>query len=134
LRGEHLLDPRRRHGTDGPDWTVGKVGEAVRDTRQHDQALTCLELDAFVFQFDQLSLAGRDFMAMDSGREHYFAFTPAMSLFVDCSASRRARRAALEARRGGLEFMQLAQYPFSPRFGWVQDRFGVSWQLNLVAG
>jgi predicted 3-demethylubiquinone-9 3-methyltransferase (glyoxalase superfamily) len=30
--------------------------------------------------------------------------------------------------------MQLAQYPFSPRFGWVQDRFGVSRQLNLVAG
>jgi hypothetical protein len=30
------------------------------------------------------SAAGRDFMAMNSGREHYFAFTPAMSLFVDC--------------------------------------------------
>ena len=26
--------------------------------------------------------------------------------------------------------MQLAQNPFSPRFGWVQDRFGVSWQLT----
>jgi predicted 3-demethylubiquinone-9 3-methyltransferase (glyoxalase superfamily) len=29
--------------------------------------------------------------------------------------------------------MPLAEYPLSPRFGWVQHRFGVSRQLNLVA-
>jgi predicted 3-demethylubiquinone-9 3-methyltransferase (glyoxalase superfamily) len=28
--------------------------------------------------------------------------------------------------------MELAQYPFSERFGWVQDQFGLSWQLNLT--
>jgi predicted 3-demethylubiquinone-9 3-methyltransferase (glyoxalase superfamily) len=84
-------------------------------------------------KLSKFSLAGRDFMAMDSGREHHFTFTPAMSLFVDCD--RRDELDALHSKllEGGLELMPLAEYPFSPRFGWVQDRFGVSWQLNLVA-
>jgi predicted 3-demethylubiquinone-9 3-methyltransferase (glyoxalase superfamily) len=32
---------------------------------------------------------------------------------------------------GGEELMPVGSYGFTPRFGWVDDRFGVSWQLNL---
>jgi predicted 3-demethylubiquinone-9 3-methyltransferase (glyoxalase superfamily) len=58
----------------------------------------------------------------------------ATSQFVDCD--RRDELDTLHSKllEGGVELMPLAEYPFSPRFGWVQDRFGVSWQLNLVAG
>jgi predicted 3-demethylubiquinone-9 3-methyltransferase (glyoxalase superfamily) len=31
---------------------------------------------------------------------------------------------------GGLALMELGEYPFSPRYGWLQDRFGVHWQLS----
>lgn len=33
---------------------------------------------------------------------------------------------------GGQALMPLGEYPFSPHYGWVQDRFGVSWQLMLT--
>ncbi|WGD36538.1 VOC family protein [Lysinibacter sp. HNR] len=33
---------------------------------------------------------------------------------------------------GGTELMPIGEYPFSPRYGWVQDRYGVSWQLMLT--
>ena len=46
-------------------------------------------------------------------------------------------RAALDATWGALGFggrvlMELGEYPFSGRYGWVEDRYGVSWQLMLV--
>lgn len=48
-----------------------------------------------------------------------------------------AARAALDATwdalsDGGAALMPLGEYPFSPRFGWVADRYGVSWQLMLT--
>lgn len=33
---------------------------------------------------------------------------------------------------GGTVLMPLGEYPFSARYGWVEDRFGVSWQLMLT--
>ncbi|MGZ3327218.1 MAG: VOC family protein [Xanthobacteraceae bacterium] len=35
---------------------------------------------------------------------------------------------------GGQIFVPLDKYPFSPKFGWLSDKFGVSWQLNLASG
>jgi predicted 3-demethylubiquinone-9 3-methyltransferase (glyoxalase superfamily) len=77
-------------------------------------------------------LAGREYIAMDSGREHHFTFTPAISLFVDCESEQQLDSAFAELSDGGSILMPLQAYPFSARFGWLQDRFGVSWQLNLA--
>ena len=79
-------------------------------------------------------LAGREHIAMDSGREHRFTFTPAMSLFVDCDSERRLDEAFAELSDGGTILMPLQAYPFSAKFAWLADRYGVSWQLNLPTG
>jgi predicted 3-demethylubiquinone-9 3-methyltransferase (glyoxalase superfamily) len=79
-------------------------------------------------------LAGREYIAMDSGREHPFTFTPAMSLFVDCDSEQQLDEAFAELSDGGTILMPLQAYPFSAKFAWLQDRFGVSWQLNLAIG
>jgi len=79
-------------------------------------------------------LAGTEYVAMDSGGEHQFGFTPAISLFVDCDGEEQLDGAFAKLSEGGSILMPLQAYPFSPRFGWVQDRFGVSWQLNLASG
>jgi predicted 3-demethylubiquinone-9 3-methyltransferase (glyoxalase superfamily) len=76
-------------------------------------------------------LAGHQFMCSDSFQHHEFTFTPSMSLFVDCADEAELDRLYGALVEGGAALMPLADYGFSKKFGWVNDRFGVSWQLNL---
>jgi predicted 3-demethylubiquinone-9 3-methyltransferase (glyoxalase superfamily) len=77
------------------------------------------------------TLNGRKFMCIDSPAKHGFTFTPAISLFVDCSSRSEVDNLFQRLSEGGQVMMPLDSYPFSDRFGWVADKFGVSWQLNL---
>lgn len=79
----------------------------------------------------EFELAGRPFLCIDSPMAHGFTFTPAMSIFVDCGSREELDEAFGRLADGGQELMPLGDYGFSARFGWVVDRFGVSWQLNL---
>ncbi len=97
-----------RYGADGP----GKEGSVQQAT---------------------FSLAGQPFMCIDSPMEHAFTFTPAMSLFVQCASEAELGRLYTALAEGGTELMPLGNYGFSAKFGWINDRFGVSWQLNLPA-
>lgn len=76
-------------------------------------------------------LAGHDLIFFDSPVHHQFTFTPAVSLFVECDSEVELDRIFLELQTDGSVLMPAANYGFSTRFGWVNDRFGVSWQLNL---
>jgi predicted 3-demethylubiquinone-9 3-methyltransferase (glyoxalase superfamily) len=77
------------------------------------------------------TLAGRSFNCSDSPIKHQFTFTPSISLFVDCESQAELDEAFSRLSDGGAVLMPLDNYGFSTRFGWVNDRFGVSWQLNL---
>ncbi len=76
-------------------------------------------------------LAGQTVRCFDSPVTHAFTFTPASSLFVECESEDEIRRRAHALSDGGATLMPLAAYGFSHLFAWVNDRFGVSWQLNL---
>jgi len=77
-------------------------------------------------------LAGQTYMCIDSHVKHEFGFTPAMSLFVECATEEELERLWAALSRDGKPLMPLGDYGFSKRFGWTNDRFGVSWQLNLA--
>jgi predicted 3-demethylubiquinone-9 3-methyltransferase (glyoxalase superfamily) len=77
------------------------------------------------------TLAGQAFRVFDSPVPHAFSFTPAVSIFVDCADEAELERLYVTLRENGQILMPLGEYGFSRRFGWVNDRFGVSWQLNL---
>lgn len=79
------------------------------------------------------TLCGREFMCSDSPVTHGFSFTPASSTFVDVDSLPELERVFGMLSDGGQVLMPLNDYGFSTRFGWVNDRFGVSWQLNLPA-
>ena len=74
-------------------------------------------------------LEGQEFMSLDGGP--YFKFSPAVSLSVACESREEIDRLWKQLSEGGAILMPLDAYPFSERFGWLADRFGLSWQLNL---
>ncbi len=80
-------------------------------------------------------LSGQPFMAISGGP--LFNFNPSVSLMVNFDPSRdKNARQNLDKLWGGLSqsgstLMPLDTYPFSERYGWVQDKFGLSWQLIL---
>lgn len=78
------------------------------------------------------SLNSQEFMAIDSHVKHAFTFTPAMSIYVQCENNEELEFLYGKLSEGGKALMPLGDYGFSKRFGWVNDRFGVSWQLNLA--
>jgi len=70
-------------------------------------------------------------MCIDSPVAHAFAFTPSFSFFIDCEDEEQLERVHSALGEGGEMLMPLDDYGFSRRFGWLNDRYGVSWQLNL---
>lgn len=80
------------------------------------------------------TLGGQDFMCIDSPVKHQFGFTPAMSLFVTCATQSELEILYSKLADGGQILMPLQAYPFSKCYAWLNDRFGVSWQLTLIDG
>ncbi|MDR6226001.1 VOC family protein [Desmospora profundinema] len=77
------------------------------------------------------SLCGQEFMCIDSSVKHDFTFTPSISLYVTCKTEEEIDRVFEALSQDGIALMPLGTYPFSEKFGWVQDQYGVSWQLTL---
>lgn len=80
-------------------------------------------------------LNGQPFMAINAGP--LFKFNPSLSFMVNFDPSRdRNARENLDAlwgelAQGGTVLMPLDKYPFSEHYGWIQDKYGLSWQLIL---
>jgi predicted 3-demethylubiquinone-9 3-methyltransferase (glyoxalase superfamily) len=78
-----------------------------------------------------IRVGGLEVMCFDSPVKHAFTFTPSVSLFVDFDDEAELRRVAAALSEGGQALMPLDNYGFSRLFVWLNDRYGVSWQLNL---
>ena len=76
-------------------------------------------------------VAGMPLLASDSFVHHAFTFTPSTSFMIDCADEAEIDRLAVALAEGGGVLMPLGNYGFSRKFAWVNDRFGVSWQVNL---
>jgi predicted 3-demethylubiquinone-9 3-methyltransferase (glyoxalase superfamily) len=89
--------------------------------------------DCAVVSFE---LRGQPFMAISAGP--YFKLNPSISFFVNFDPSKEeGADKNIDATwekliDGGKILMPLQEYPFSKRYGWVEDRYGVSWQLILT--
>lgn len=77
------------------------------------------------------SLKGQEFMCIDSNLKHEFSFTPSFSIYITCDSEKEINYLYEKLITDGQALMPLGDYGFSEKFGWINDQFGVSWQLNL---
>ena len=86
-------------------------------------------------QIITFNLSGYTFMAINGGSN--FKFNPAISFMVNFDPSRDDQAQEnldalwMNLAQGGIELMPLQEYPFSKRYGWIRDKYGLSWQLIL---
>jgi predicted 3-demethylubiquinone-9 3-methyltransferase (glyoxalase superfamily) len=73
------------------------------------------------------TLMGFAFQAISAGP--YFKINPAISFHVKCHTVDVVREIWHKLLPGGKALMELGEYPFSQQYGWIEDKFGVSWQL-----
>jgi predicted 3-demethylubiquinone-9 3-methyltransferase (glyoxalase superfamily) len=78
------------------------------------------------------TIDGLEYMAIDSSLEHKFSFTPSISIYVKCENENEIKTLFDKLSANGQVFIPLNKYPFSEKFGWLADKYGVSWQLNLT--
>ena len=77
-----------------------------------------------------IELSGREFTLISAGP--LFKFTPAVSFLVACKTKDEVEALWGRLSTGGMAFMELGEYPFSEKYGWVQDRYGLSWQVMFM--
>jgi predicted 3-demethylubiquinone-9 3-methyltransferase (glyoxalase superfamily) len=77
----------------------------------------------------EFDLYGFRFIALNGGP--HFQFTPAISFFVTRETEAEVDRLWEGLSDGGFVMMPLDRYAWSEKYGWVQDRYGVTWQVAL---
>lgn len=78
----------------------------------------------------EFELEGQAFLGLNGGP--VFTFTPAISFLVACKTKDEVDALWAELSAGGTALMELGEYPFSEKYGWMRDRFGLSWQVMAM--
>ncbi|HJT16366.1 MAG TPA: VOC family protein [Thermoanaerobaculia bacterium] len=78
-----------------------------------------------------IELFGQEFRLISAGPD--FKFTPAVSFLVACRTKDEVEAYWRQLSNGAKALMDLGSYPFSERYGWLEDRYGLSWQLMYGA-
>jgi predicted 3-demethylubiquinone-9 3-methyltransferase (glyoxalase superfamily) len=77
-------------------------------------------------------LLGLEFQAIGAGP--LFKFNPAVSFHVTCKTKEEVDAYWEKLSPDGQVLMELGAYPFSERYGWLQDKYGLSWQIIYSSG
>ncbi|KMY33868.1 PhnB protein [Lysinibacillus xylanilyticus] len=112
----------------------GQANEAIQ---QYQQWFSELQVESLTYMEDSqqvamavLNIKGLKMMVNDSVIKHNFTFTPSTSIFMECESEEEIDSLVTQILEGGQALMPLNNYGFSKKFAWIQDRFGVSWQLT----
>ena len=75
-------------------------------------------------------LAGQEFVALNGGP--VFTLNPSISFFANCATEEESDALWEKLSDGGKVLMEYQEYPFSKKYGWLNDKYGLSWQIMLM--
>ena len=104
-----------------------KIGDITRYDAAAAQVSGQPEGSVMTVSFE---LEGQPFVALNGGP--LFLFNPSISFFVGCHTKEEVDALWEKLSEGGQSLMPLDAYPFSERYGWLQDQYGLSWQVMFV--
>lgn len=91
-----------------------------------------------LIKYGVFTLNGTEYMVSESNFNHDWSFTPGVSLFVACNSEDEIQTlfGALSSNGGQImvpldDYKGSGDYGFGKKFGWCEDKYGISWQLNL---
>lgn len=103
-----------------------KLGQVARYDKAAAEAAGRPEGSAMIVPFH---LAGQEFVGLNGGP--HFKFTPAISFFVTLDTEAAVDALWEKLAAGGTPLMPLQAYAWSDKYGWLNDRYGLSWQIGL---
>lgn len=77
-----------------------------------------------------VEVLGQEFTLISAGP--LFKFNPSVSFLVACSTKEEVDGLWKKLSEGGTALMDLGEYPFSEKYGWMQDKYGLSWQIMFM--
>ena len=98
----------------------GKKSAIKSTTTLHDTPSGSVELVS-------IELAGQPFSLISA--DPLFRFNPSLSFLVACRSKKEVDALWDKLSKSGTPRVPLGSYPFSERYGWIKDRFGLSWQI-----
>lgn len=102
---------------------VFKDGEVLSQSQLHNTPSGDVDLI-------ELRLMDQEFVLMSAGPS--FKFTPTVSFLVACDSPEMVDEYYGKLAEGGMALMELGSYPFSDRYGWIMDKYGLSWQIMFI--
>jgi predicted 3-demethylubiquinone-9 3-methyltransferase (glyoxalase superfamily) len=103
-----------------------KVGDIVRYGKEGFEIHQRPEGSVMSVEFE---LAGENFVAINGGP--LFTFNPSISFFVVCETMEESDRTWNELLKNGSVLMPYQKYDWSEKYGWLTDRYGLSWQISF---
>ncbi|MEM9077515.1 MAG: VOC family protein [Bacteroidota bacterium] len=91
-----------------------------------------------LIKYGVFTLNGTEYRVSESNYDHKWSFSPGVSLFVDSDSEEDIETlfGKLMDNEGmvlmPLDNYEMGDYGFGKKFGWVQDKYGISWQVNLA--
>ncbi len=106
-----------------------RIGRIIRASKAGFEIHGLREGTVMTIEFE---IEGQKFIGINGGP--LFKFTPAVSFLVACDTKEEVDAIWGKLSEGGAALMELGEYPFSEKYGWTQDRYGLSWQVMFFGG